>query len=240
MANEGEDWVRLGAVIDERMRALRFTQADVQQRGGPSPATVRAIINGRSQTLSPSKRRDLERALDWHPGGVDEILAGGDPTPIRADRVAAVRARPEAPPVNTREQQRLALALAVAVDEAEDATNRIEGVFWDESEPELFDGDEFEAAQSDVVYTVGQLLALATEMAERVYGGKAQLAIAKEREREKQHRRYQIINEALQRQRLAAGEGKVEDLRQEQLALAALEIDEPKGPDPRGLDDGEE
>lgn len=232
-----EDWSRLGAVIARRIDDLRLTRSDVQERGGPSPATVRAIINGRSRTLSVSKRRDLERALNWLPGSVDDVLAGGDPRIVRADRVGiAVRQKVD----RKEEEERLALALAVAVDEAEDATNRIEGVYWDESEPEFFDGDEFEAAQSDVVYAVGQLIALATEMAERVYGGKAQLAIAKEREREKQHRRYQIINEALQRQRLAAGEGKVEDLRQDQLALAALEIDEPKGPDPRGLDDGEE
>lgn len=59
-----------------------MTQPDIQARGGPSPAKVREIINGRSTTLSRSKRRDLERAIKWMPGSIETVLGGGDPLPL--------------------------------------------------------------------------------------------------------------------------------------------------------------
>lgn len=63
------------------MTELGLKQAGIQERGGPSPAKVREIVNGRASTLSPSKRRDFERALEWEPKSIDDVLAGGDPTP---------------------------------------------------------------------------------------------------------------------------------------------------------------
>lgn len=75
-----EDWPRLAHALDARIAELHLTQAGIQAKGGPSPAKVREIINGRSTTLSPSKRRDLERAIGWAPGSIDRILAGGEPT----------------------------------------------------------------------------------------------------------------------------------------------------------------
>ena len=74
------DWERLGRAIEERIASLHLTQADIQRLGGTSPAKVREIVNGRTETLSPSKRRDLERALKWDPGSVDKILDGGTPS----------------------------------------------------------------------------------------------------------------------------------------------------------------
>lgn len=75
-----ENWGRLAEFVAQRMNELDLTQAQIQQRGGPSPAKVREVTSRRTTTMSPSKRRDLERALDWRSGSIDAILAGGDPT----------------------------------------------------------------------------------------------------------------------------------------------------------------
>lgn len=63
------------------MDELGLTQAQIQQRGGPSPAKVREITSRRTETMSSSKRRDLERAIQWQEGSIDHVLAGGDPLP---------------------------------------------------------------------------------------------------------------------------------------------------------------
>lgn len=75
-----EDWPRLAAHIERRLNELRLQWKDIPDRGGPSTAKVRELRNGNSQTLNRSKRRDLERALEWVAGSVDEVLAGGEPT----------------------------------------------------------------------------------------------------------------------------------------------------------------
>ncbi|MGC5027403.1 hypothetical protein ACLQ3K_21865 [Tsukamurella sp. DT100] len=77
------DWERLGNEVAARRVQLRLTQQQVQERGGPSATKQRELENGRTSVLSASKRRDLERALDWQPGSVEAILDGGDPTPAR-------------------------------------------------------------------------------------------------------------------------------------------------------------
>ncbi|MFF0546901.1 helix-turn-helix domain-containing protein [Nocardia thailandica] len=74
-----ENWTRLGELVRNRRVELGLTQAQVQERGGPSPALVRSIETGRAESMSRSKRRDLERSLHWRIGSVDDILAGGDP-----------------------------------------------------------------------------------------------------------------------------------------------------------------
>lgn len=80
-----EDWDRLAAALDARITELGMTQAEIQAAGGPSPAKVREVVNRRATAMSPSKRRDLERAVDWTPGSIDRTLAGGDPTPLSDD-----------------------------------------------------------------------------------------------------------------------------------------------------------
>ncbi|NEW42771.1 helix-turn-helix domain-containing protein [Nocardia cyriacigeorgica] len=76
-----DKWPRLGRLIRERRDELRLTQSQVQERGGPSPALVRKVETGKAESMSRSKRRDLERALEWRIGSVDDILRGGDPAP---------------------------------------------------------------------------------------------------------------------------------------------------------------
>lgn len=80
-----EDWDRLAAALDARITELGMTQAEIQARGGPSPAKVREVVNRRATAMSPSKRRDLERAVEWTPGSIDRILAGGDPAVFSPD-----------------------------------------------------------------------------------------------------------------------------------------------------------
>jgi hypothetical protein len=74
-----EDWQRLRRELADRIDHLGLQQSDIQTAGGPSPAKQREILNGRSQTLTTSLRRGFEHALDWPPGTIDVILAGGKP-----------------------------------------------------------------------------------------------------------------------------------------------------------------
>lgn len=75
-----ENWTRLGELVRLRREELDLTQSQVQERGGPSPALTRAVENGRATAMSHSKRRDLERALEWQVGSIDDVLAGKSPT----------------------------------------------------------------------------------------------------------------------------------------------------------------
>ncbi|EHB44076.1 hypothetical protein MycrhDRAFT_6971 [Mycolicibacterium rhodesiae JS60] len=75
-------WEKLGAVVRARRHELGLTQADIRGLGGPSPAIVGAIENNRAAQLSPRMRRGLDQALQWEPGSVNAILAGGEPVAI--------------------------------------------------------------------------------------------------------------------------------------------------------------
>jgi transcriptional regulator with XRE-family HTH domain len=81
---------RLGRLIRARRKALKLTQADVQTAGGPSTATLRLIENGKHTDFRASTSRPLEAALQWTPGSIDKILAGGRPIPVD-DQAALVR-----------------------------------------------------------------------------------------------------------------------------------------------------
>lgn len=74
-----DNWLRLGTLVKQRRDELELTQSQVQERGGPSPALIRSIETGRARTMSRSKRRDLERALGWRIGSIDDILDSGEP-----------------------------------------------------------------------------------------------------------------------------------------------------------------
>lgn len=87
MAGPEDDWERLIAAVDCRLDELTIKLKDIEERGGPSTSKIRELRNGRSKTLVRSKRRDLERALEWQHGSVDWILAGGDPRPLEKGQV---------------------------------------------------------------------------------------------------------------------------------------------------------
>jgi hypothetical protein len=59
-----------------------MTQADIQETGGPSTATLRLIEGGKHTEFRSSTSGPLEKALQWEPGSIDSILAGGNPTPL--------------------------------------------------------------------------------------------------------------------------------------------------------------
>lgn len=73
---EAEDWQRLGEHIAQRVDELGLQQHQIQAAGGPSPAKLRQLLRGSTNTLANSLRRGLERALQWPTGEVDAYLAG--------------------------------------------------------------------------------------------------------------------------------------------------------------------
>lgn len=77
------DWQRLAQHITNRRNALGLTQAQVAAAGGPSVATMRLVEGALQTSYRGSVLGRLEAALQWQPGSIDRILAGGDPTPIR-------------------------------------------------------------------------------------------------------------------------------------------------------------
>jgi hypothetical protein len=82
MATTGNDWQRLaGFVRARREEDLGLTQEEIAAAGGPSTATQRLIEGARHDSYRPASLRSLERALQWEPGSVRAILAGGDPVP---------------------------------------------------------------------------------------------------------------------------------------------------------------
>lgn len=95
-----ENWTRLGEFVKSRREELRLTQSRVQELGGPSPALQRTLETGRARALSRSKRRDLERALQWRQGSIDDILED-DKEPVPASEpfdIPNLTARPDLAP----------------------------------------------------------------------------------------------------------------------------------------------
>lgn len=72
---------RLGDLVRARRRELKLTQADVQESGGPSTATIRLIEGGKHTDLRPGTVAPLEQILKWQEGSIAKVLEGGDPIP---------------------------------------------------------------------------------------------------------------------------------------------------------------
>lgn len=75
MADEDHRF-RLGRQIRARRKELRLTQAQVQNLGGPSTATLRLIENGKAQDFRRSTTDILETILGWETGTISAILWG--------------------------------------------------------------------------------------------------------------------------------------------------------------------
>src|SRR4051812_45414241 len=80
-----QDWSHLGRLVRERRVDLGLTQAEVNNAGGPSPATLYLLESGRREFYRPQILRRLERALDWRSGSIQRVLAGGQPLLNRED-----------------------------------------------------------------------------------------------------------------------------------------------------------
>lgn len=93
MAEDGQDWRRLGMYVSSRRNELGLTQAAVQANGGPSVATQRQIESGANDGYRGGILSRLEQALGWRAGSASAVLAGGEPT----DRHGAPTMAPTAP-----------------------------------------------------------------------------------------------------------------------------------------------
>lgn len=78
-----KDWRRLGELAAGRRAELGLTQIEVAQRGPLSLDRVQSIEGAKRTSYRLGTLVALERALEWASGSVDEILAGGEPTPRR-------------------------------------------------------------------------------------------------------------------------------------------------------------
>ncbi|MFC3347336.1 hypothetical protein ACFOOM_07780 [Streptomyces echinoruber] len=86
-----EPLVRLAQRVERRIAELALEYAEVCRRAGISDETLGKIRKGIKARGSTYLK--LERALEWAPGSISAILAGGEPTPLdtHADRRAAVK-----------------------------------------------------------------------------------------------------------------------------------------------------
>src|ERR1700761_360585 len=72
-----DKWPALGAALRRRREERRMTRADVAAAGGPSPATIQRIEEGKVETdAKHATKSDLERALDLPSGWINDSLAG--------------------------------------------------------------------------------------------------------------------------------------------------------------------
>lgn len=71
----------LGWWMDDRRGDLQMTWEEVAERAGTTPETLRRNADDPSR-MRTTTRKGIERALRWERGSIDDILAGGEPTPI--------------------------------------------------------------------------------------------------------------------------------------------------------------
>lgn len=72
--------VRLNEAMEDRRLSLDLEWRDVADTANVSYETLRALRRT-GQASSLTKRR-TEEALQWEPGSIDEVLSGGEPTPV--------------------------------------------------------------------------------------------------------------------------------------------------------------
>lgn len=72
---------RLDRIMNVRRLDLDLDWKDVADAAGIAIQTLDAVRKGKNRPTERTQRR-IERALQWAPGSIDAVLAGGDPTPI--------------------------------------------------------------------------------------------------------------------------------------------------------------
>lgn len=81
---------KLAGLVRERRKALGLTQPQVAERADVSVELVRRVETNRTNVRRAEKIEGLEHALEWEPGSIRAVLAGGMPTDIhRAPEAAA-------------------------------------------------------------------------------------------------------------------------------------------------------
>lgn len=79
---------RLARKVAARRRELKLTQRDLTRRANISLERVQAVEAARARGLRATTKHELERALLWHDGGIDSILAGYEARAIRSSPLA--------------------------------------------------------------------------------------------------------------------------------------------------------
>lgn len=71
-----QDWSELARRVRDRRTAMGLRQTDIEEAGGPSTATVRAIEQAARTNFSDRTLRELARALQWRVEVPQKILDG--------------------------------------------------------------------------------------------------------------------------------------------------------------------
>lgn len=122
------DWAALGAALRARREgALDMTRAQVEEAGGPSPATIQRIENGEiRRDIKPATKRGYERALQLPEGWIDDYVAGRvsneqSPVVIESDGQRLLVAIADGVSRLSIEEQRAVLALVHGLQRNPDA-----------------------------------------------------------------------------------------------------------------------
>lgn len=89
-----EGLIRLGQLVEGRIKELGFRYTDVTERAGFSDETLIKVRKG--VRVSAITYRKLEMAIGWDVGSCDAVQAGGEPVP--APQVSTPAAQPVAAP----------------------------------------------------------------------------------------------------------------------------------------------
>lgn len=82
-----QDWARLARAVARQRNDLRLSQRQLAERAGVSPGTIQNLEDPTRVPTKPLRTMgQIERALEWAAGSVDEVLAGGEPTLSLAPR----------------------------------------------------------------------------------------------------------------------------------------------------------
>lgn len=80
------DWAAVAAAMKTRLAELDMTQAELVQRSGLAPMTIREVLfNTAERRRSPQTLAALSEALGWPAGYLQAIAQGRDPGNPDAD-----------------------------------------------------------------------------------------------------------------------------------------------------------
>ncbi|WIX75972.1 hypothetical protein QRX50_31430 [Amycolatopsis carbonis] len=97
------DWENLSHHMGERRVDLELQWKDVEKAAGISGTLRRRIMSGQAQGVTAPTARGFEQALKWKRGSVQEVLNGGEPSPLEGQNQS--RPAPSgAPPSRTSSQ----------------------------------------------------------------------------------------------------------------------------------------
>ncbi|MDJ0010147.1 hypothetical protein [Gordonia alkanivorans] len=84
----GPEWKRLAQlVVSRRIELGMKTTKALADAADLSARMVGDIENHRRTNYSPGARAQIENALEWEPGSINQVLDGADPTPVRRPAV---------------------------------------------------------------------------------------------------------------------------------------------------------